>query len=181
MCEGLSLEEALAENAATIRKYGFMVCGVVNAPGESGRLPEWAYTVGLLDASDHPELVVVGPAFDHTGPLLQAIGNAVLDGDRFDVGDRVSISGATLHFGLVHPVQYGLTTFNTWHNLVATGDLECDELEVLQVFVPSTWFCAHHRDAQPDLSLPHARIDAPIHVPNRAARRAEQRRRGRRG
>ena len=55
MCEGFSLEDVLALDAATIAEYGFMVVGV-DAPDRSEHdPPPWAYTVGLLDAADHPE------------------------------------------------------------------------------------------------------------------------------
>ena len=74
-----------------IREFGFMVQGVVNPPGERGQLVEWAYTVGLLDAAGHPELVVVGPQLDRSGPLLQSMGRCVLEGARCEAGDRVAL------------------------------------------------------------------------------------------
>ena len=175
----MSPDEVLAENAETIREYGFMVQGVVNPPGEGAQLVEWAYTIGLLDAADHPELVVVGPGFERSGPLLQSMGRCVLEGHSCVAGDCITLGDDLPRVGPVHDVQQGLTTFNVWHEMAALGVLECADLEVLQVFVPTSWFCQGHRHAQPDLSLPHTRIDAPIHVPNRAARRAEERRRGR--
>jgi hypothetical protein len=180
MCDGLSAEEVLAENREMIREFGFMVQGVVNPPGEGGQLVEWAYTVGLLDAVGHPELVVVGPQFERSGPLLQWMGRCVLEGERCAAGDRIVLGQDRLRIGTVHPVQYELTTFNVWYELAEDGAIEPAALEALQVFVPSAWFCSGHRRAQRDLSLPHTRFDAPVHVPSRAVRRAEQRRRGRR-
>jgi hypothetical protein len=54
------------------------------------------------------------------------------------------------------------------------GLLHVGPLEALQVFAPPEWFCAGHRDCQPVLSDPASRVDAPVALPNRAARRARR-------
>jgi hypothetical protein len=176
MCEGFSLDDTLALQAADIAEYGFIVVGV-GPPPKFPHVREWAYTVGLLDLADHPELIVVGPSFDVTGPLLNTLGRAAAEGERLHVGDTIQLGQLgtdVARVGGVHPVQYGLDTFNMWHNHEANGDLRVGELEALQILVPNTWFCAHHEGVQPDLADPDVRVDA-MPTANRAMRRAARR------
>jgi hypothetical protein len=168
MCEGFSLDDTLALEAAEIAEYGFIVVGV-GRPPNSPDVREWAYTVGLLDLADHPELIVVGPSFDITGPLLNTLGRAAAEGERFHVGNTIQLGTDVARVGGVHPVQYRLDTFNAWHNLEAKGELRVGELEALQILVPSTWFCAHHAEVQPVLADPDVRVDA-MPTANRATR-----------
>jgi hypothetical protein len=158
MCDGFSLEDALAMDAAAIAEYGFVVIGV---DGERSA-GHWAYTVGLVNHAAHPELVIAGPAFDIGGALLSALGRRVIDGHRLRPGDTVDLPDGVLRVGAVHPVQYELDTFNMWHNLAAIGALDVHVLEALQVVAPSSWFCACHTHSQPDLSDPAARVDSPV-------------------
>jgi hypothetical protein len=174
MCEGFSLDDTLALEAAEIAEYGFIVVGV-GPPPSSPHVREWAYTVGLLDLVDHPELIAAGPSFDITGPLLNTLGRAAAEGERLHIGDTIHLGTDVARVGAVHPVQYRLDTFNMWHNLEANGELRVRELEALQILVPSTWFCAHHAEVQPVLADPDARVDA-MPTANRATRRAHRRR-----
>ena len=154
MCEGFSLEDALVLDAAAIEEYGYIVVGVTDSLG-----PAWAYTIGLLDRADHPELIVVGPEYFWRGRLLNEIGRRVLAGERFASGDRVQIPDGVAEIGVVHPIQYELTTFNVWHNLERIGAVEASSLQALQVFAPQDWFCEGHQHPQPALSDPACRID----------------------
>jgi hypothetical protein len=131
MCEGFSLDDTLALEAAEIAKYGFIVVGV-RPPPRSPHAREWAYTIGLLDLADHPELITVGPSLDVTGPLLNSLGRAAAEGERLHVGDTIRLGSDVARVGGVHPVQYRLDTFNMWHNHEANGDLRVRELEALQ-------------------------------------------------
>ena len=175
VCEGFSQEDELLLTAATIAEYGYMVMGVGAASGDPPGGPEWAYTVGLLDRADHPELIVAGPEFVSTGALLNEIGRSILAGPRYAVGDTFRSSSGVVRFGAVDPIQYRLGTFNVWHDLERMGLLHVGPLEALQVFAPPEWLCAGHRDRQPVLSDPSSRVDAPVALPNRAARRARRR------
>lgn len=158
MCEGFSVEDVLALEAARIDEYGFIVMGV-DGTQESPSAITWSYTVGLLDAAGHPELIVAGPSVDAGGDLLNRLGRRVLAGARFTVGDRVKVDRSRARIGAVHPIQYELDTFNVWHSLRAIGALDAPEVETLQVFAPRGWFCRCHQHAQPDLSDPLARLD----------------------
>ena len=56
-------------------------------------------------------------------------------------------------------------------------EVEADDLEVLQLFLPSGMFCECHQCVQPDLADPSARVGLPPPRLNRAQRRARYRRR----
>jgi len=173
MCEGFSLDDVLAIDAATIAEYGFTVITVAGNPADE-HPRSWGYTVGLLDA-DHPELIVAGLKPETAGALLTDLGHAVIDeGERFEIGDTIDVGCGIARIGAVNDVQYGLSTFNMWHNLQRYGTLLVSALEAVQVIMPKSLFCSVHSDSQPLLHLPGARIDRPP----RAANRAERRRRG---
>jgi Domain of unknown function (DUF4262) len=158
MCEGFSLEDVLALESAAIDEYGFIVMAVED-PEEPSSGMRWCYTIGLLDRADHPELIVAGPSVEVGGALLNRLGKRVLAGARFQVGDRVKVRRGRARVGAVHPVQYEIDTFNVWHNLQAVRALHAPELEAVQIFAPSSWFCGPHQHVQPDLSDPQARLD----------------------
>jgi hypothetical protein len=174
ICEGFSLDDVLALDAARIAEYGFAIIGVSGDPAEE-HPRSWAYTVGLLDAADHPELIVAGIKPDTAGALLSDLGHAVIDeGARFEIGDTIDVGCGIARIGAVNEIQYGLSTFNMWHNLQRYGTLLTSALEAVQVIMPSSLFCSVHSGSQPLLHLPGTRIDAPP----RSANRAERRRRG---
>jgi hypothetical protein len=70
MCEGFSLDDVLALDAARIAEYGFVVIGVEGRDDDDDHPPAWAYTVGLLDAADHPEMIVAGVSTETSGSFL---------------------------------------------------------------------------------------------------------------
>ena len=167
-CDGFSREEALAHDAALIEKHGFMVMGVVHGGDPEKR--DWAYTIGLGDRADHPELIVAGASFEFTGPWLNELGRRVLTGERFAAGDAVPTSQGTARFDTVHEIQFRLGTFDGWLALAAEGAVRSDHLVALQVFAPEHWFCPEHRGRQPALAHAHERVDV-TYQSNRATRR----------
>jgi hypothetical protein len=171
LCEGFSLDDVLALDAAHIAEYGFVIIGVdATEPGDA----PWAYTIGLLDAADHPELIIAGPKLEACGPILSALGHAVVDEDeRFVVGDRIDTGRGDAIVGAVHQIQYALDTFNFWYHLHEYGALRTHALEAVQIVLPSSFFCREHRHAQPLLGQQLARVG------RRPANRAERRRRPR--
>ena len=173
MCEGFDAEDVLALDAAGIQEYGFIVVGVSD---DSDDVLPWAYTVGMLEETGHPELIMAGPQVESAAALLNEMGRQVLEGARFSVGDTFRSRTGLARVGAVHPVQYELSTFATWHGLRAHGHLEGDTLEALQVFAPTGWFCECHAYIEPMLDDPGARVGLPLPRPNRAARRAKRRR-----
>ena len=69
MCEGFSLDDVLALDAAHIAEYGFINIGVDVEPPAG----PWAYPVGLLDTAGHPELIVAGAPLARCGPILATL------------------------------------------------------------------------------------------------------------
>jgi Domain of unknown function (DUF4262) len=171
MCDGASREEVIADLDRAIADHGYTLCGVAD---ES--VSPWAYTVALVD-HDHPELIIASVSRNTSVRVLNALAQAVLDGDRVELGEHLTVAGELVRMGAVDPVQYALDTFAMWHALSDAGAVGA-ELEALQVVLE--WgFCPEHQDAQPILSDPKARVGAPLDRPNRAARRRAQRHRGR--
>ena len=166
-----------SEDAAIIEEHGYLVTGVGSADP-----PHWAYTVGLLDRADHPELIVAGPHFRIAGSIVNHVGRQILDGARFDAGNTLFVPegqlfecDTTLRFGAVAPIQYRLDTFNMWFALAHHGSVSATELRALQVMAPANVLCPCGLCDQPDLSRPQSRVGvAPL------APRPRARRRGRR-
>lgn len=171
MCEGFSLEDVLALDAARIDEYGFVVIAVDDPDRSDDDHPPWAYTVGLLDSVDQPEMIIAGVKTETSGSLLSALGRAALAGERFEVGHTIDLGQGVARVGAVNPVQYELDTFNMWHQLQGYGAVESPELEAVQIILPSTFFCSCHRNSQPLLGDRSARVDARPPGPNRAERR----------
>jgi hypothetical protein len=117
------------------------------------------YTVGLLDAADHPELIVAGVPPCTSGPVLQALAQSVLGGERYRVGETIAFGSDVGQVGAVHEVQYELSTFNVWHNLQRSGAVRAAELVARQIVLPGDMLAAH-RSRQPLLADPEARLAA---------------------
>lgn len=174
MCEGFSQEDMFAEDAAIIEEHGYLVTGVGSADP-----PHWAYTVGLLDRKDHPELIVAGPHFRIASAIIDRVGRRILDGARFAAGDQIDIEAgelfdceATLRVGAVEPIQYRLDTFNVWFALADHGAVRTHELRALQLVAPAEVVCPCGLCDQPDLSRPESRVGvAPLSPRPRSRRR----------
>src|SRR5689334_22056542 len=119
ICDGLTYEELYAETAAAIASHGYTLIGVEGG-AEAGRLP-WFYTVGLLDAADHAELIIAGVDPKQCVPALNAIASEVLEGNAFGVGETINVGIGVARVGAVHPIQYDLDTFNAWHTMQDFG------------------------------------------------------------
>jgi hypothetical protein len=178
MCEGFSLDDVLALDAAHIAEYGYLIIGVESRAEEQPQHEPWAYTVGLLDAADHPELIAAGVRPETAGPLLSDLAHAVLVHDeRYEEGDVIEVGRRrSLRFGAVNEIQYALDTFNMWHNLADYGAVRTPALEALQVVLSPGFFCSEHGFAQPLLADRSARVGTRRATPNRAARRSRGRR-----
>jgi hypothetical protein len=171
MCEGFSRDDVLALDAASIAEYGFAIIAVGPPDDAHEKGGSWAYTVGLLDAADHPELIVTGVGAETAGMLLKSLADEVLAGEQYCVGDTIRTPRGAARVGPVHEVQYGLETFDMWHNQRRYGTLGTRELEAVQIVLPSAFFCSVHRHAQPVLGDPTARVGRRERPSNRAERR----------
>src|SRR6516225_3153735 len=66
-----------------IQRVGWHVIGVFAKEGEKG----WAFSIGLFHSFGHPEVVIAGPVRRcMTG--INAIGQAIRNGKRFETGER---------------------------------------------------------------------------------------------
>jgi hypothetical protein len=81
--------------------------------------PSWAYTVGLSEQFDHPELVVVGSCCCCAGVLLNAVGDRIAAGYRCPVSDGVPVEvdlGEPVRFRPVHPDHWLTSRFAMWQS-----------------------------------------------------------------
>jgi hypothetical protein len=158
MCEGFSLEDVIAMDAAHIERYGYTLIGVADPARGDDDPASWVYTVGLLDRMDHPEFVIAGVPTRTSAPILAALAGDVLDGERFLVGETIDLGDGIARVGAVHDVQYELDTFNMWHNLKHAGALQAPELVAVQIVLPAALCPFRERSWQPRLSDPAARV-----------------------
>lgn len=88
-----------------IARYGFHVVKVM----EDDAGPAHAFTIGLHETRDHPEVVVAGPNLDVLHQLANAVGSDVCEGRRFapDQAYDGIVQGLACHFRTVHPANYG--------------------------------------------------------------------------
>jgi len=130
MCDGASPEEVDQWMEATIARAGWAVTGV-----EDDHVVDWAYTVGLVDGFNHPELIVVG-----MGPgalrTLDEIGERVRAGERFGPMSVVEIGEHLFPFGPVDPGQFDTEVFNGWTSYYGNHMREYVPPVALQVFPP---------------------------------------------
>jgi hypothetical protein len=170
ICDGATRDQLNEEAATEIAVNGYMLQGV----GDSEHSP-WVYSVGLLDSSFHPELIVPGVSPEVSAPILRKLADAIFAGQGFKPGASAVIDGTRLRFGEVHDVQYDLDTFAMWHELWHVDVIDAIELSALQVIFDHTDLCAACRARQIDLSDPDARVGGPLPRLNRAARRRRKR------
>lgn len=168
ICEGWTEEELLADLHKKKTLYGFTMSGVEGPTG-------WAYTIGLTEAADHPELILVGVDDEVTEAVLSIVACRILDGERFEPGDEVIIGGHRFRVGAVHPNRWADDTFNLWHDYYDVyGDRP--EPAAVQLLPPPTMFCKCHAN-----SAERHRLDLPVRLVSAGPNRAERRRAKRRG
>lgn len=98
---------------ADIDDIGWSVVAVYGSP----EAPPWAYTVGLLEGFDHPELTVIGLEPHDAHGLLNHFGFSVRDGERLvaDLETRHEIHGRVVKLAPVHRSHWKGSRFNQWH------------------------------------------------------------------
>ena len=159
MCEGFSLDDVIALDAARIAEYGVVTQGVVGPGGADDGLGSWVYTIGLLDAAAHPEMIIAGVSPNLGASVLSTLIRAVLDGERFEVDETIDLGRGVAVVGSVHKIQYALDTFNMWRELRKAGVLRVRELAAVQIRLPDELFAPGRRPSQPVLSDRDARVE----------------------
>jgi hypothetical protein len=135
-----------------IAKFGFTVVAVGTTDDKRG----WAYTIGLVDNFDHPELVVAGVLRRNAGRLVAELGERVVSGLRLDP----STSPMLLHEAEVgiRPVHerhlHGdlVSAWHWYHEEVGRWEVEP---RAIQLVVPDGGHCYRHQTTQPRLDRPH--------------------------
>jgi Domain of unknown function (DUF4262) len=161
-------EETVSELHGQIAQWGFTIFAV-GSFGHRG----WAYTIGLLELKNHPEIVVAGWPLGGAVNLLSDMGTAVAAGKRYDVGGPAFSVGRTdLGVVPVHEAHLERGLMNAWHwYYEGVGRFEL-EPSALQAVLPDADHCFEHQRLQP-------RLDDPRHVAFDGRSREE--RRGHRG
>lgn len=173
MCDGKTLEEFLEDLHDLIDRFGFTVSGIE----PNADHPTWLYTIGLVEAFGHPELSILGVPPGFGVAVLDQWANHVVEGHELAVGQTVQSDGVyysddettvlgdvVFHIAEVDDRLWHGDMFNQWHNYYAWLGGPAPPQEAVELRLCS---------AQPDPFLPPGA--------NRAARRANLRRRHRRG
>ncbi len=136
VCEGFSIEDVTALDAIRIEEHGWAVQAVSGPGGADAGAQSWTYTVGLLDAADHPELIMAGVEPSVASSILSMLAESVVDGERYLVDETIDLVGAIAVVGAVHDLQYERDTFSTWYRLKSAEVLHARQLEAVQIKLP---------------------------------------------
>jgi hypothetical protein len=131
ICDGMSHEESNQRTMLAIERYGWSIVGV-----EAGPRIGWAYTIGLLEGFDQPELVVVGVEWPASADLLNRLGERAAAGASLHPG-MIGPPPDHAGFGAVAPEHWkARSTFAGWQSYYEwRGGPPADPVAV-QVFVP---------------------------------------------
>ena len=171
MCDGMNQEDVRQHLYQQICEWGYALVPVGRGWDDTG----WAYTLGLVDAYDHPELVVVGLPLGLELTILDELAEGVTRGQRFDTGEVALPLGRVELIG-VHELHLRRGLMDAWIDYYSAAGRRDLDLRAVQVVLPDGAHCAEHQTTQP-------RLDKANHVSfdgtNRATRRAHARRKGR--
>jgi hypothetical protein len=133
ICDGMTGETSRRQRRESIDRYGWAVVLVEAEPVSSA----WAYTVGLVESFDHPELIVTGLAPWPAGALLNELADYVRRGGRLTPGDIVSDPHRKpLRFGKVHDAHWDHGTFAMWRDLYEHLGPPYPEPHAVEVILP---------------------------------------------
>jgi hypothetical protein len=149
ICDGHSVDELDRSNDIAIAVHGWMLCQVA-----ADVRPGWAYTVGLQESFDHPELLCIDLGSD---PEVQRFVVDRLAGMVAATGsiDREELTWAGLQLVPVHPSHFT-------HGLAALWSKRYERLpsegEFLQIVPDVSWLDDGEEVA------PRLRLDEPAPV-----------------
>lgn len=174
ICDGKTYEQVFEDMHVHIAAGRWALQGVEPWPHGSG----WIYTVGLAHNFGHPELVVTDNVLEQGGALLNEIGDRISRGHRVDATTALDLGGYVVEFETVHDSYLVGGLCASWDSYNAWIGARADPLSVLQVVPPLTEWCDHCDRQRRCLATPGAPGFGDVR--NRAARRAQSRRRRRR-
>jgi hypothetical protein len=142
---------------ADIEKYGLHIVKVFDP---DGKLPDFAYSIGLYEKFNHPEIVIVGLPLDYMKTFINNIATEIKSGKIFTVGIKYEefVDNYDSQFVVVDKSQYGeYFGFARWY-------YKGDEFPVLQFvwqdkehrFPWDTEFKIDMEEMQPLLNSPKA-------------------------
>ena len=150
LCDGADYDDVYSKICSLISARGFTIIRV----GSHDNTPGWAYTIGLVDNFDHPELVVAGLPLDEAAEVLTALGGCVAGGDRIDSPGQHSLNGIPIGVVPVHLRHLDSGLMDCWHGYYDWLVRSDVELTALQIVMPADGCCWEHQRDQPDLSTP---------------------------
>ncbi len=154
MCNGGTIKDVFRILNLQIIDRGFAIVPVGTRTDNKG----WAYTIGLIDSKDHPELVVAGYPLDRAVDVLDQLGAAIMAGDRLDTSGRLAVHSLEIGVRPVHQRHLRGDLIAGWH-LYYDGVGRHDLVpQALQVVLPDGGHCFEHQTTQP-------RLDDRRHVP----------------
>ena len=91
---------------SNIESHGWVVTKIFRSQGEKG--PEFAYSTGLLQRYQHPEVIIFGLDLDTMHRIINNIGDAVKSGVRFETGNEYKdiFARCGCQFRIVDPAYY---------------------------------------------------------------------------
>jgi hypothetical protein len=171
MCNGETIEESFAFLGDTIDRVGWALQGVdAGSPGRS-----WAYTIGLIESYDHPELIVTGVDLAVAERMLNTMSKQVARGDRYEPGEVVEFGNGDVVARIlgVHVSHFHTDRFAMWFGYYASlGRLPGQPLFRLAALLDPRYCDMHQRGTD--------WLDHPVQTrrtSDRARRRPKKRRR----
>ena len=168
ICDGASIDEVRKAVDRKIDLHGWVVQAVEGGADSD----PWAYTIGLVEQFQHPELVVTSLDATVAGRLLDDLAERVRGGERFAPGST-DVGGVEVHFVPVHPWQFANGLFAMWFDHYRRFGSDDLLLSALQVIIPGWPYCSRHAHRAPRLDRSEPAVGGPR--PNRAQRRARER------
>jgi hypothetical protein len=147
-CQCEPVDVFVARVGERISTFGFTVVSVGTTDEKRG----WAYTIGLVDNVDHPELVVAGVVRAKAARIVRELAQQVLGGLRLDkCTSRILWQDSEIGIRPVHERHahgHLLAGWHWYHEDLGRWELEPS---ALQLVVPDGNHCYLHQTTQPRL------------------------------
>ena len=142
MCDGATLDDLVEDLRHEIATLGFAIVTVCDDGDDRGD----AYTIGLIEGWDHPELMIRGYQLSTAQGILREFGHLVACDLRLEGRPTVGYDGAELGVVPIDQVHLDGDLMAAWHWCYGTNPER--ELRALQVVLPDDGFCYVHQKSQ---------------------------------
>lgn len=153
-CDGYSDDDVARFIELSILTHGWFVQGIVPGGEDPPESPTWAYTIGLTEGFDLPELIVVDTEFAEASSFLNLCGELLTSGVPFD--ELIDLGM------LVRPVaetHLNGELFYQWANYYGQSGAAARFVQLVQ---PPESFCRRCYPSIPDLSDPDECYPRPL-------------------